>query len=133
MDSRTIVSRKGFTLVEILIAIVILVVVATTYARFAADYSRAMTDSSVRMLATGSATGHLELVRADPRYTRLVTIYGSGASADTTGFPGYPNMRRWTTIVRDQSGGRDRTTVTVRVTDPSLQDTVAVTAVIASP
>ena len=55
------------------------------------------------------------------------------AGADTTGFPNYPRMRRRTTVVRDQSGGRDRTTITVRVTDPALRDTVSVTALVASP
>jgi hypothetical protein len=42
-------------------------------------------------------------------------------------------MRRVTRVVRDQAGGRDRTTVTVRVWDPALSDTVSVTAVISSP
>jgi len=129
-------SRRGFTLVEILIAVVILVIVATTTARFATDFSRSMTTSSVRVIASAVAQDRLELVRADPRYPRLVTLYGAGAGSDTLGFPGYPAMRRVTRVVRDTSGSnprRDRTTVTVRITDPGLRDTVAVTAVIASP
>lgn len=128
-------NRRGFSLVELLMAVVILVIIATTYAKFASTYSRAMTDASVRMVATGAATGRLELIRADPRYTSLVTRYGAGAGSDTLGFPGYPNMRRKTAVVRDVSGTppRDRTTVTVRVFDPGLRDTVAVTTVIASP
>lgn len=132
----SISNRRGFTLVEILLAVVILVIVATTTARFATDFSRSMTTSSVRVIASAVAQDRLELVRADPRYPRLVTLYGSGAGADTLGFPGYPSMRRVTRVVRDTSGSsprRDRTTVTVRITDPGLRDTVAVTAVIASP
>lgn len=127
--------RDGFTLVEVLIAVVLLVIVATTTARFAGEFSKAMTKSSVRVIAAGVAADRLELVRADPRYTSLGTLYGSGAGADTTGFPGYPYMRRVTKITRDQSGSpaRDRTAVTVRVIDPGLKDTVAVTTVIASP
>ncbi len=125
--------RRGFTLVELLVTVVILTLVATSFARFAASFSRAMGNSSIRLLASGVATSRLELIRADPRYDRLGTLYGSGtAGADTTGFPDYPRMHRVTTLVRDQNGGRDRTTVTVRVTDPALADTVAVTAVIAS-
>ncbi len=124
--------RRGFTLVELLVTIVILAIVATSFARFAGSFARTMGDSTIKLVASGVATSRLELVRADPRYDRLNTLYGSGAGADTTGFPSYPNMRRRTQVVRDQAGGRDRTTVTVRVTDPALRDTVAVTAVIAS-
>jgi hypothetical protein len=42
-------------------------------------------------------------------------------------------MRRITTLVRDQSGNRDFTTITVKVWDQALIDTVAVTAIVASP
>lgn len=116
-----------------IIAIVILVVVATTFGRFAGTFSKAMAQSSIRAIAVGVATGRLELVRADPRYTQLFTLYGSGAAADTTGFPNYPGMERTTKVERDQSGGRDITIVTVRVWDPAYKDTVSVTALVASP
>jgi prepilin-type N-terminal cleavage/methylation domain-containing protein len=126
--------RDGFTLIEMLIAVVVVVIVATSFAKFAAQYSRSMGDSSLRLVATGVAAGRLELVRADPRYPRLNALYGSGTpGGDTTGFPDYPRMRRITTLVRDQSGNRDFTTITVKVWDPALIDTVAVTAVVASP
>lgn len=128
--------RAGFTLIEILIAVVLLVIVTTTTARFASDFTRTMTKSSIRVAASAVARDRLELVRADPRYTRLKTLYGTGAGADTLGFPGYPRMRRTTQVIRDTSGTaprRDRTTVTIRITDPALRDTVALTSVIASP
>jgi prepilin-type N-terminal cleavage/methylation domain-containing protein len=131
-----IATRRGFTLIEVLLAVIILTIVATTTARFAAEFTRTMSTSSIRVTAAGAATDRLELIRADPRYPRLVSLYGSGAGADTTGFPGYPQMRRITRVVRDTSGSsprRDRTTVTVRVLAPGLRDTVALTAVIASP
>jgi hypothetical protein len=92
-----------------------------------------MSDASLRTIATGVGSGRLELVRADPRYTRLFNLYGTGSGADTTGFPTYPQMRRRTTVVRDVSGGRDRTTITVRVSHPALRDTVSLTATVAAP
>ncbi|MEO8479628.1 MAG: prepilin-type N-terminal cleavage/methylation domain-containing protein [Gemmatimonadota bacterium] len=125
--------RNGFTLLEMIIAIVILVVVATTFGRFAGTFSKAMAQSSIRAIAVGVGTGRLELVRADPRYTRLVTLYGTGPGSDTTGFPNYPGMRRTTKVVRDLAGGRDISTITVRVWDPAFKDTVSVTALVASP
>lgn len=128
-------NRRGFTLVEVLLAMVILVLITTTFAKFASDFARGMTGSSVRVVSAGVAQDRLELIRADSRYARLGTLYGTGAGADTTGFSGFPLMRRITSIVRDQGGtpARDRTTVTVRVFDPRLRDTVSVTSIIASP
>jgi prepilin-type N-terminal cleavage/methylation domain-containing protein len=132
-------SRRGFTLIEMLLAVVILTIVATSVARFAATFSRSMGDAAIRVMATAAATDRLELIRADPRYARLTTLYGiSSAGGDTTGFPGFPTMRRTTTVVRDTSGTsgsrRDRTTVTVRImAPPVLRDTVALTVTIASP
>lgn len=131
--------RTGFTLTEMLLAIVILTIVATSVARFAGSFSRAMGDAAVRVIATSVVTDRLELVRADPRYTRLTSLYAAGAAgADTTGFPGYSTMRRITTVVRDTSGPsdsrRDRTTITVQVTAlPALRDTVAVTTIVSRP
>lgn len=127
--------RRGFTIIEVLVAIVILAVLATGVARFSATFAKTLSSSSVRVVAAGVASDRLQLIRADPRYTALVSLYNSGAGADTTGFPDYPNMHRLTYVVRDQSGtpARDRTTVTVRVIDPGMSDTVAVTSVIASP
>ncbi len=125
--------RRGFTLIELMIALVILVLMATTFARFAGSFSRTMGEASFRTIATGVATARLELVRADPRYDRLAALYGSGAGADTSGFSGYDGMRRTTTVLRTNTSSRDRTTVTVKVTHPAMSDTVAVTAVIARP
>jgi prepilin-type N-terminal cleavage/methylation domain-containing protein len=80
-------SKRGFTLIEVLMAVVLLVIVASSMARFAGTFSRSMGDATVRTIATGIATGRLELVRADPRYTQLNALYGTGAGSDTTGFP----------------------------------------------
>lgn len=128
-------ATRGFTLIEILVAIVVLSLVAIGVARYSGLFGRALGNASVRVVAAGIAEDHLQLIAADPRYTSLVSLYNVGTGADTTGFTDYPNMHRKTFVVRDQSGSpaRDRTTVTVRVTDPSMKDTVAVTSVIASP
>jgi len=128
-------TRRGFTIIEILVAIVILAVLAMGVARFSAGFATALSNSSVRVVAAGVATDRLQVIGADPRYTALVTLYNTGAGADTTGFPDFPRMHRLTYVVRDQSGtpARDRTTITVKVIDPGMPDTVAVTSVIASP
>jgi prepilin-type N-terminal cleavage/methylation domain-containing protein len=127
-------SRSGFTIIEIIIAVVILGGLAVGVARFSGVFALALTNSSVRVVAAGVASDRIQLIRADPRYSSLLDLYNTGAGADTTGFPDYPRMHRLTYLVRDQSGtpARDRTVVTVKVIDPSMPDTVSVTTIVAS-
>jgi prepilin-type N-terminal cleavage/methylation domain-containing protein len=129
-------NRRGFTLIETMVALVVLTIVVVGLGRFMGQFLHAESASGIRLVATSVATERLELIRADPRYTQLSALYGTGAGADTTGFPGYSGMRRRTTIVRDQTGApaRDFTTITVRVTHPAVpRDTVSVTATVARP
>lgn len=127
--------RDGFTLVEMLIAMVVLTIVLAGLGRFMGAFQHDTTRARIRLVATAVAHERLELVRADPRYDQLRATYQLGAGGDTTGFPGFPQMRRRTLVVRDQSGTppRDLTTVTVVVTHPATADTVALTSVVARP
>jgi prepilin-type N-terminal cleavage/methylation domain-containing protein len=130
-------NRKGFTLIETLIAVTLLSIAVMSLGKFMASYQNVTAKSTVLSTMTTIAKERIELIRADPRYTTLATRYGSGASSDTTGFPGYTMIRRRTYVTRDQTGSpaRDRTTVTVRVftTTTIVKDTVSVSAVIARP
>ena len=123
------------SLVEVMIAVVILVIMVMTFGRYMGSFLKANNTAGSVTTATAIGRERLELVRADPRYTTLTTRYGSGPSADTTGFAGYPSMRRRTTVIRDQSGtpARDITKVTVIVTMPGQTDTVRLTTTLARP
>lgn len=130
-------NRKGFTLIEVLIAIVLLSIAAISLGQFMGKFQNATTKATLLSTMTTIAKERIEMIRGDVRYTTLSTRYGTGATADTTGFPGYSMIRRQTWVSRDQSGApaRDRTTVTVRVytTTSIVRDTVSLTAVIAKP
>jgi prepilin-type N-terminal cleavage/methylation domain-containing protein len=132
-----VTKTKGFTLIEVLVAVSLLSLAVLGLGQFMASYQNATAKATLLSTMTTIAKERIELVRGDVRYTTLVSRYGTGASADTTGFPGYSMIRRRTFVVRDQSGSpaRDRTTVTVRVftTTPIMKDTVSLTAVIARP
>ena len=130
-------NRKGFTLIETLIAVTLLSIAVMSLGKFMASYQNVTAKATVLSTMTTIAKERIELIRGDPRYTTLTTRYGSGASADTTGFPGFSIIRRRTYVTRDQTGSpaRDRTTVTVRVftTTNVVKDTVSLSAVIARP
>ena len=130
-------NRKGFTLIEVLIAIVLLSIAAISLGQFMGKFQNATTKATLLSTMTTIAKERIEMIRGDVRYTTLSARYGAGATADTTGFPGYSMVRRRTWVTRDQSGApaRDRTTVTVRVftTTAIVKDTVSLTAVIAKP
>lgn len=130
-------NRKGFTLIEVLIAVALLSIAVVSLGHFMGTYQKATANATMLSTMTSIAKERIELVRGDPRYTTMTARYGAGASADTTGFPGYSIIRRRTFVTRDQTGApaRDRTTVTVRVftTTAIVKDTVSLTAVIARP
>ena len=135
MGPRHLSREDGMSLIEIMIAMVILVIMVTTFGRYMGAFLNSNSKAGAVTTATAVARERMELVRADPRYGSLVARYGTGASADTTGFPGYPSMKRKTTVIRDQSGSpaRDITKVTVLVTMPGLTDTVRLTTTLARP
>ena len=128
-------NKRGFTLIELMITIVMLTVMILALGRFTGMFQNATAKATILSTMTSIAKERLELIRGDPRYTTLVARYNSGASADTTGFPGYSMIQRKTILARDQAGGRDFTTITVRVfTNNNItKDTVSLTAVMARP
>jgi prepilin-type N-terminal cleavage/methylation domain-containing protein len=111
---------RGFTLIEVVLALVIVTVLAVSIGRFTAMSVRSAGWAQVRTSATAVAKEQLERVREHPDYTTLVATYNLQTQ---TGFPGYPNMSRVTRVTRVTATTpipSDVTTITVRVTDPRL-------------
>jgi prepilin-type N-terminal cleavage/methylation domain-containing protein len=127
--------RRGFTLVELLIAIVMLTIVLTTIARYTGKYIHTVATSTARMTAAEVARERIGLVDMDPSYFTLGGVWGAGLEADQTGFPGFPSMRRVTTVLRvtGVAPPRDYTLVTVRVSEPTMGAPIDVTTVVARP
>lgn len=123
--------RDGFTLIEVLLALVMLTIVCVGMAKFVGTFIHTVSTSTTKTVATEVALQQLELIQADPQYPLPASYVVS-----TTGFAGYPAMNRTTVFLRN--GGptyttKDYTVVTVRVTEPTMRDTVNVTAVVARP
>lgn len=122
-------------MIEAMIAMVMLVIIVTTFGRYMATFQQGTTRATALTVAAAVAKERLEIIRADPRYFTLITLYDTGAGADTVGFPGYATMRRETIMARDQTGtpARDRTTITIQVTWSGMKDTVRLSTVRSRP
>lgn len=125
-------NRRGFTLVEVLVALVILSVVALGLGRFVGSFLHTVGTSNAKTVATAVAREQAELIQANTVYTSLVGTYNNNT---VTGFPGYPSMTRTTRVVRTtgNSPRRDYTTITVTVSEPTMGPPVNITIVVAAP
>jgi prepilin-type N-terminal cleavage/methylation domain-containing protein len=129
------VNRRGFSLIEVIVALVILTIVAMSLGRFVANFTHAVSTSTVRTVAVAVAQERVDSIIASATptvYPNLATLFdGSGS----TGFPGYPAMSRTTRVVRrtDTAPRKDYTIITVTVTEPSMGNPISLTNVVAAP
>jgi prepilin-type N-terminal cleavage/methylation domain-containing protein len=119
-------NRIGFTLIEVLVAMVILGfavlgVQASITDRFVRDVSREDQRAAAQQLAADRLTS----IQNDPQYTEIVSRY-EGAEDSVPGFPAY----RRSTVVNEGTG---HLVVSVQVVTPTLRDTVSRTLVIGAP
>ncbi len=123
--------RRGFTLIEVMLAVVILTTVLVSMARYTGQFLHTVSTSTVRTVAAEVARERISLVDMDPSYTTLAAVW----AGTQTGFPGYPQMSRITTVSRVTGAVpvRDYTVVTVRVTEPTMGQAIDVTTVVAQP
>jgi prepilin-type N-terminal cleavage/methylation domain-containing protein len=123
--------RAGYTLIEVMLAIIVLAVVLMSLARYTGSLLHTVSTSNARTTAAEVARERIELVKSDPSYLTLATSW-AGAQ---TGFPGYPSMRRTTTVQRvtGTAPPRDYTIITVQVTEPTMGLPVNVTTVVGRP
>jgi len=124
-------NRRGFTLVELMLALSILTVVLVSLGRHTGQFVHTVATSTARTTAAEVARERIALVDMDPSYTTLAAVWGGSQ----TGFPGFPNMQRVTTVQRVTGTApvRDYTIVTVRVTEPTMGSPIDVTTVVARP
>ncbi|MCC7053734.1 MAG: prepilin-type N-terminal cleavage/methylation domain-containing protein [Gemmatimonadaceae bacterium] len=119
-------NRKGFTLVEVVVAAVILTAALLAMAGFTVKYQQ--TDSYARMTARAQelANQRLEAVRTATPYASLDTMVSSESA-----LPGSPGFSRTTQVTR--VGGTPTDTVdykivTVRVQLPGARATISKTS-----
>jgi type IV pilus modification protein PilV len=128
--------RNGFTLIEVLVALVVVGVVGLGITKIMGRFMHAVGTSTTRTVATAVAQESIETIRATPDaavvYAAMVGTYNG---TTTTGFPGYPYMNRTIRAVRTTAAlpRADFTTATVTVTEPTMGTPVSMTIVVAAP
>jgi prepilin-type N-terminal cleavage/methylation domain-containing protein len=123
--------RAGFTLVEVMVALVILLGVVLGIAQVTARMVHTVATSDVQLTAVQLAEDRLAQVQLDPDYADLEANY---ATTEST-LPGEPGFTRTTAIVHFGGAGQpqDYKKVTVSVTGPGLLAPITRTVAVGAP
>ena len=123
-------NRQGFTLVEVVVATLILTSALLAMAGFTVRYQQS--DSTARRFGRAQelASARLETVRNAVPYAAMDTM-----ARTESNIPGYPGYTRVTWVVRSGGGPADTVdfrTVTVRVSTVGNRQSVAKTSTVAA-
>lgn len=125
--------RAGFTIVEILLALLLLSFVVLGFQAATGQIIHYAAQSDRSLVATQLAEDRLELIRMDTEYEALESRY-EAVESDMEGFPG---LTRTTAITRTMqtldTGVLDYHRITVSVTGGGLRAPVSRTIVMAAP
>ena len=127
---RARMSRQGFTLIEVLVAITILATVVLTMAMSTTVSSRNVRDSGARSRAQALVDQQISRARTWPSYSTLSALSGSTYNPSANG------LSLATSIGVDSASGKNVTTVTVTASGTStaiLATSIVRTISIAAP
>jgi prepilin-type N-terminal cleavage/methylation domain-containing protein len=130
--------KSGFTLVEVMIALVVLSIVLLMLPAAAIRFTRSVSDNRVRNEANALADAWVARCREEPNYAALDSNVAGKCRGTVTGLGTY-NFTRTTTVAQDAalSGVADSLNdykrVTVVVTSTALTTPVSRTITIAKP
>jgi len=119
--------RRGASLVEVTISLVILVVAIFGLGSTAARLTRVTFEAEARSLALQAVEDRLSLIRMHPVYLQLDSVF----SEEGTEVPGLPGYTRSTVLHRVREPGSrpgkclDYTRITVTVDGPGLSEPMA--------
>lgn len=124
-------AARGFTLIEVMMALVILMVVLLGFAVSSTRLLHTVTMSDRQESAIQLASSRLELVQLEPNYAALDSLF----VRTETNFPTLPGVTRTTTITRFGGPGQpiDYKRITVTVAGPGLLAPVVRTTTVAAP
>ncbi|HEY7898283.1 MAG TPA: prepilin-type N-terminal cleavage/methylation domain-containing protein [Gemmatimonadaceae bacterium] len=124
-------TRKGMTLIEVMMAVTILATAMLGIAGFMGKFAHIVAVSDVKNTANELASQRLEEIKNSPRYSAIDTLY-PGTVALASPYLGYTRK----TLVTHTGGGSadlyDYRTVTVTVSNPRLDAPIKRTTIIAA-
>ena len=124
-------ARAGMTLIEVIIAIVILSGALLSMGGFVAKFANTVSMSDVRGIAAELAADRIETVKAATSYAVIDSLYRKTEGAGT--IAGYPKFTRQTLVQRVGGGATDLVDykiITVIVSTPALKIPVKKTTII---
>jgi prepilin-type N-terminal cleavage/methylation domain-containing protein len=122
-------STSGFTLIEVMIALVILSGIVISMGHGTARYLSTITRNRIRVQAATVADAQIATMRVNPDYATLTATFNG--TVNGLPFVGYSQV---TLVVRTGAGtNADRTRVKVTVTGPQLATPVIRYTTIAAP
>jgi Tfp pilus assembly protein PilV len=130
MSAHTVRRLTGMTLVEVLVALVLLAGVLLALGRFSGTLAR--TTGTARLVATATqlVADRLETVKGAPRYIAIESLYVANET-NLTGFKGFTRQTQVLRVGGAASDSIDYKIVTVTVSNPSLTKSVRKSTVIA--
>jgi prepilin-type N-terminal cleavage/methylation domain-containing protein len=125
-------TRRGFSLVEVIVALGIMTGSLLGFAYVAQRFTRSNSDVSVRTIASDLVTTRIEQIKGTRNYTSLVTTYNNQVES-WTGTDAYAGFTRRTYVTRTGPNAQnDFVTVTVEVSGRGLVPVVRRTTAIAA-
>ena len=126
-------NRRGFSLVEVVVALVILAVAIMGAQTMTATMINTVSTANIENSAAQLVEDRIDRIRTDPAYDSLTTKYVATESA----MPGWSTLQRVTQLTRTRdstaAGITDFYTVTVTVSGQGLRGPVRRTIVVGSP
>jgi len=123
-------NSSGFTLIEVVLALTILLVVMVGLATTTGKTAHVAVTSDRQEAAIELVQDKLDHIRVDPNYVALDTTYGGTEGS----FPTLPGYARVTVFQRVTTSGNDFKRITVTVTGPGLPTAgIARTVTVAAP
>jgi prepilin-type N-terminal cleavage/methylation domain-containing protein len=120
----TIARREGFSLVEVMVALVILTIVVAGLAGTTVTFQHQMSIGQLQARAQAIGNSQLAQIRAFPDYTQLSGFAGTQNNYPTTGWSVQTLVNRDTSAVTDCAdppcANNDVTKIMVTVTAPGL-------------